>query len=117
MEDDAFTYITGATPLRIRKPHRPKPNSFELMILMYRLGYYFEESSHYLYPVHFLKYNHRAVLNADLIGQEQHPYHWRAKKPVQDAVYYFADIQCATGGERHQPIVSGYCVMRRVVLL
>ena len=89
----------------IRKPNRPKLNSLELVLVLFRNGL-FEESRRYLrYP----KFNHRAVLHDDLISVEQEPYHFKQKEPYDAPIYFMADLECATGGERHVPIVSGFC--------
>ena len=88
----------------VRRPERDKLSSLELVVLMFRLNK-FEESLRYLrYP----KYNHRAVLMDDLISQEQRPFHWYKKDECEEPIYFFADIECATGGDKHVPIISGY---------
>ena len=89
----------------VHRPERAKLSSLELVILTFRLDK-FEESTRYLrYP----KYNHRAVLMDELIPQEQRPFHWHKKDEYESPMYIFADIECATGGEKHVPIISGYC--------
>ena len=89
----------------IRKSNRPKLNSLELILCLFRNDL-FEESRRYLrYP----KFNHRAVLQDDLISVEQEPYHFKQKEPYDAPVYFMADLECATDGERHVPIVSGFC--------
>ena len=89
----------------IRKPNRPKLNSLELILGLFRNDL-FEESRRYLrYP----KFNHCAVLHDDLISGEQEPYHFKRKEPYDEPVYFMADLECATGGDRHVSIVSGFC--------
>ena len=88
-----------------RRPSGAKLSSLHLVSLLYRLGK-FEESDRYLrYP----KFNHRAILNEQLIPNEQRLFHRTIKHPYDCPAFFFADIECATGGEKHVPIVSGFC--------